>query len=56
MYAGWVEDNEGTVFWDTETNSQEEFDQNDTYQGLEGYSYVSDPDDARKYDLSNGDG
>lgn len=51
---GWIQDNQGTVTWDANTNSQEEFDKN--YGGKEGYSYVSDTDNPNSYTLPNGDG
>jgi len=51
---GWIEDNDGNVVWDKDTNSQEEFDEN--YGDKEGYSYVSDSDNPNSYTLPNGDG
>ncbi len=51
---GWVEDNDGNVFWDNNTNSADEFEQN--YKGKTGYSYVSDEENYRSYTLPNGDG
>jgi len=51
---GWVEGPDGNVFWDPNTNSQEEFNKN--YAGKEGYSYASDPDDPRSYTLPTGEG
>ena len=52
--AGWIENDEGTVFWDANTNSQEEFNKNYAEKG--GYSYASDADNANSYTLPNGDG
>jgi RHS repeat-associated protein len=51
---GWVEDDEGNVSWDQNTNSQEEFETN--YAGKDGYSYVSDVENPNSYTLPNGDG
>ena len=51
---GWIQDNEGNVFWDENTNSIEDFKCN--YDGKTGYSYVSDNDNFRSYTLPNGDG
>jgi hypothetical protein len=51
---GWVEDDQGTVFWDPNTNSQEEF--NTNYAGKQGYQYVSDSDNSKSYTLPSGDG
>lgn len=50
---GWVE-KDGKVFWDKNTNSQEEFDKN--YEGMAGYEYVSDADDSKSYTLPDGSG
>ena len=54
MSDGWIDDGNGSVFWDQNTNSQEEL--NINYAGKSGYSYVSDPDNAKAYTLPNGDG
>ena len=51
---GWVQDENGTVFWDKNTNSHEEFAQN--YADKSGYSYVSDNDNPNAYTLPNGMG
>jgi RHS repeat-associated protein len=51
---GWIQDDNGQVFWDSNTNSQEEFNQN--YKGKNDYSYVSDDEDPGSYILPNGDG
>jgi len=51
---GWIDDGNGTVFWDQNTNSPEEFAQN--YEGKSDYSYVSDTDNPNAYTLPNGDG
>ena len=50
---GWVEGN-GKVFWDENTNSQEEFAEN--YKGQEGFSYVSDINDHTLYNIPDGSG
>ena len=54
MVDGWIDDGNGNVFWDVNTNSQEEF--NTNYAGKSGYSYVSDSDNPNAYTLPNGDG
>ncbi len=54
MLDGWIDDGNGTVFWDENTNSQEEFNAN--YAGQSGYSYVSDSDNPNAYTLPNGEG
>jgi hypothetical protein len=56
MVDGWIKDNEGNVFWDKKTNSPEEFKQNYVDKGEEGYSYVSDPENANDYNLPSGEG
>lgn len=51
---GWIDDGQGTVFWDKNTNSEEEFKRN--YANSFGYSYVSESDNPSMYTLPNGDG
>jgi hypothetical protein len=51
---GWIQDNEGAVFWDKNTNSEDDFNRN--YAGKIGYTYVSDKDSYQTYTLPNGDG
>ena len=51
---GWIEDANGNVFWDPNTNSQSEFNVN--YANQKGYSYVSDVNNPNNYTLPNGDG
>jgi len=53
---GWIEDNQGNVFWDENTNSQEEFKQNYSDKGTTGYNYVSDIDNPKSYTLPSGIG
>lgn len=49
---GWIDDGQGTVFWDKNTNSEEEFKRN--YAGQAGFSYVSDANNPSSYTLPNG--
>ena len=51
---GWIQDENGTVFWDKNTNSEENFKRN--YADKTGYSYVSDKDNPNAYTLPNGIG
>jgi RHS repeat-associated protein len=54
MNDGWIKDEIGNVFWDNNTNSQEEFNAN--YSDRPGCSYVSDPDNPNSYTLPSGEG
>jgi hypothetical protein len=54
MSDGWIDDGNGNVFWDNNTNSQAEFAQN--YANKPGYSYVSDPSNPNSYTLPSGEG
>jgi len=54
LKAGWVKDNDGNVFWDKNTNSQEEFERN--YKNKTGFRYVSDENNAQSYTLPTGEG
>jgi RHS repeat-associated protein len=54
MSDGWIQDENGNVFWDNNTNSQEEFEQN--YGNNSGYSYVSDANNPNSYTLPSGEG
>jgi RHS repeat-associated protein len=56
MLDGWVEDAEGNVSWDNNTNSPAEFETNYTNSGKTGYKYVSDVDNPKSYTLPNGEG
>ena len=49
---GWIDDGQGTVFGDKNTNSEEEFKRN--YAGQAGLSYVSDANNPSSYTLPNG--
>ena len=51
---GWIDDGQGIVFWDPNTNSEEEFKRN--YMDKTGYSYVSESHNPSIYTLPNGDG
>ncbi len=51
---GWIDDGNGTVFWDKNTNSEEEFRRN--YASTPGFSYVSDANNPSSYTLPNGMG
>ena len=51
---GWIDDGNGNVFWDNNTNSQEEF--NTNYANKPGYSYASDPNNPNSYTLPSGEG
>jgi len=53
-FDGWVTDADGNTFWDPNTNSLAEFNQN--YAGLEGFSYASRLSDFRIFDLPDGSG
>ncbi|MFC3757592.1 RHS repeat-associated core domain-containing protein [Chryseobacterium tructae] len=54
--TGWIKDKRtGDIFWENNTNSQKEF--NNNYKGKEAsYSYASDKDDSNTYNLPNGSG
>jgi RHS repeat-associated protein len=54
MLAGWIEDSEGNVSWDKNTNSQQEFNAN--YADKSGSKYVSDNENCNSYTLPSGDG
>ena len=49
----WIEGKDG-VFWDPNTNSQEDFNKN--YANKKGYTYVSDADNVNSYTLPSGAG
>jgi RHS repeat-associated protein len=51
---GWIRDAEGNVFWDSNTNSKEDFKHN--YSDKKGYKYVSDSKNPASYTLPNRDG
>ena len=51
---GWIQDKNGTVFWDKNTNSEEDFKRN--YADKTGFSYVSNKDNPNVYTLPNGEG
>jgi RHS repeat-associated protein len=54
MSDGWIDDGNGNVFWDNNTNSQAEF--NTNYANRPGYSYASDPDNSDSYTFPSGEG
>ena len=54
MMDGWVQDEDGNVFWDNNTNSQSEFEHN--YSNRPGCAYVSDADNPKSYTLPSGEG